>query len=128
MYQITQDYVARLWQQDVDPHDLVFKRRLSRDLNAYQAVTYQAAAAQHLHSHGMPVYPGQNVRYVIVNASASNPLKRVIPLQLMDHVPVRPDASKYEELLIRAFENILPPSMTGFNNENNINYELTEFI
>jgi hypothetical protein len=128
VYRVLQMYIARLKDRDVDPKDLVFKRRLTREIDAYQSMTYQAAAAHILRSRGIPIHAGQNVKYVIVNAEAKNPLQRVIPLQVLDHVPVRPDTAKYEEFLIRAFENILPPSITGFSARTKPNHSLTEFL
>jgi DNA polymerase-2 len=88
------------------PEDLTISKRISQEPNAYKVDSLTALAAQQLEDTGIPIHPGEKVRYVIKDAESKDKSERVRPFPL-----VRPDdtydVKKYQEMLIKATEEIL---------------------
>jgi DNA polymerase elongation subunit (family B) len=61
----------------VDPQRLLLKRRMTRELDAYQTETRTATAARQLDRLGVKVHPGERVRYVVADARAKTRANRV---------------------------------------------------
>ena len=106
-YSICQDYINKLWNNDVDIHDLILHSRLSREPNEYRATSRAAIVAKQLVSAGRELHAGQRVRYVLIDADAPSPLRRVKALELFDD-STRYDPDAYAKLCLRAFENLVP--------------------
>ena len=62
----------------------------------------------------MTVEPGVKIRYLILDAHAKDYKKRVKAEQLL-RGNERYDVEEYQKLMIRAYENLIPPE---FNKEN----------
>jgi DNA polymerase elongation subunit (family B) len=86
--------------------DLAVGKRISQEPNDYKVDSLTALAAQQLENFGIPIHPGEKVRYVIKDAEAKDKDERVRPFPL-----VGPDDSydvkKYLEMLVKATEEIL---------------------
>lgn len=111
-YEVCLNYMDRLCDYDVDLRDLILNANLTRDPHEYRAVSRAAVVAQQLAKAGQELHAGQRVRYVMVHADSTNPLRRVKALELFDE-STRYDPRAYSDLCERAFENLIPAQYLG---------------
>jgi DNA polymerase-2 len=86
--------------------DLAIGKRISQEPSAYKVDSLTALAAQELEDVGMPIHPGEKVRYVIKDALSKNKAERVRPFPLVGPDDTY-DVKKYVDLLVKATEEIL---------------------
>lgn len=115
-------YLSRIRSGLADPEDLALSRKLSRELDSYQANARSAVAARQLKRIGVNLHPGQQVKYVVTDADADNPNLRVKALQLIDRKKY--DREWYVEKLISSAEELLNPF--GYDRKNIRNRLLRE--
>jgi DNA polymerase elongation subunit (family B) len=100
------EYSLTLKEGQVKAEELTIGKRISQEPNAYKVDSLTALAAQQLEDFGIPIHPGEKVRYVIKDALSKDKDDRVRPFPL-----VSPDDSydvkKYLELLLKATEELL---------------------
>ena len=100
------EYSLMLKNGQTKKEDLAIGKRISQEPNEYKVDSLTALAAQQLEDVGIPIHPGEKVRYVIKDALSKNKDDRVRPFPL-----VSPDDSydvkKYLEMLIKATEELL---------------------
>ncbi|MEM3698112.1 MAG: DNA polymerase domain-containing protein, partial [Candidatus Bathyarchaeia archaeon] len=102
---VLKSYAQRLLSGNVDVYDLVVAKRLSRHPNDYAHDVFQAIAGGQLLDSGFDVYPGQTVRYIIVDADNRSPNNRVRAVQLFNGRQ-KFDVQKYLEMLLEAGETL----------------------
>ena len=102
---VVQQYIRRIRSGNCTPEELAVTTHVSRHPNEYKVDSYQAVAAKQLEVLGRGPGPGEKVSYVITNAAAAEGRKRVV---ILDHFTGRYDKEKYVELLVRAFQNLVP--------------------
>jgi len=90
----------------VKNENLVIGKRISREPSAYKVDSLTALAAQELEDAGIPVHPGEKVRYVIKDAESKDKAERVRPFPLVGPDDTY-DVKKYLDFLVRATEEIL---------------------
>ncbi|MHA1636747.1 MAG: DNA polymerase domain-containing protein [Candidatus Thorarchaeota archaeon] len=120
-YEVCQEYINRLWNEDVDIRDLVLHTRLTREPSEYRATSRAAIVAKQLVQAGRDLHAGQRVRYILTNADSPNPLRRVKALELFDDT-TRYDPEAYARLCKRAFESLIPNQYL-----NQTNMEMSEY-
>jgi DNA polymerase elongation subunit (family B) len=86
--------------------DLAIGKRISQEPNAYKVDSLTALAAQELEDIGIPIHPGERVRYVIKDAESKDKSERVRPFPLVGPDDTY-DVKKYLEMLVKATEEIL---------------------
>ncbi len=86
--------------------DLVIGKTISKEPNAYKVDSLTALAAQQLEDFGIPIHPGEKVRYVIKDALSKDKGERVRPFPLVGPDDTY-DVKKYQEMLVRAAEELL---------------------
>lgn len=86
--------------------DLTIAKRISQEPNAYRVDSLTALAAQQLEDTGIPIHPGEKVRYVIKDALSKDKSERVRPFPLVGPDDAY-DVKKYQEMLVKATEEIL---------------------
>ncbi len=100
------EYDLRLRSGRMRQEELTVSKRISREPNAYKVDSLTALAAQQLEDAGIPIHPGEKVRYMIRDVLSKEKDGRVRPFPL-----VGPDDSydlkKYQEMLVKATEEIL---------------------
>jgi DNA polymerase elongation subunit (family B) len=86
--------------------DLAIGKRISQEPGAYKVDSLTALAAQELEDVGIPIHPGEKVRYVIKDAESKDKAARVRPFPLVGPDDIY-DVKKYLDLLVKATEEIL---------------------
>jgi DNA polymerase-2 len=100
------EYSLRLKHGETKEEDLAIGKRISQEPNAYKVDSLTALAAQQLEDFGIPIHPGEKVRYVIKDALSKNKDERVRPFPLVGPDDTY-DVKKYLELLLKATEELL---------------------
>ena len=96
----------RLKNGEMKQEDLAIGKRISQEPNAYKVDSLTALAAQQLEDIGIPIHPGEKVRYVIKDALSKNKDERVRPFPLVGPDDTY-DVKKYLEMLVKATEELL---------------------
>jgi len=100
------EYSLMLKDGRMKQEDLTIAKRISREPNAYKVDSLTALAAQQLEDTGIPIHPGEKVRYVIKDAQSRDKAERVRPFPLVGPDDTY-DVKKYQELLVKATEELL---------------------
>jgi DNA polymerase elongation subunit (family B) len=100
------EYSLMLKDGRMKQEDLTIAKRISREPNAYKVDSLTALAAQQLEDTGIPIHPGEKVKYVIKDAQSRDKAERVRPFPLVGPDDTY-DVKKYEEMLLKATEEIL---------------------
>jgi len=112
--QVLRGYVEKLLRDNVSVEELLVSKRLSKHPQDYAHNVFQAVAAKQLLAAGFDVYPGQTVRYLIVDADNRSPNNRVRAAELLNGRQ-RFDVQKYLEMLLEAGETLF--SVFGYDLE-----------
>jgi len=101
-------FAVILLKGEVDPYDLVFHKRTSRNLDEYAVFNEQVAALMQLEEHGVKKNAGQGVDYIILDRAARTAKGKVRVRELMkgdeDY-----DKKVYYRYLLRCGESLLLP-------------------
>ncbi|OGP65308.1 MAG: hypothetical protein A2169_02350 [Deltaproteobacteria bacterium RBG_13_47_9] len=100
------EYSLKLKDGRTKQEDLAIGKRISQEPNAYKIDSLSALAAQQLEDVGIPIHPGEKVRYVIKDALSKDKAKRVSAFPLVGPDDTY-DVKKYLEMLVKATEEIL---------------------
>jgi len=100
------EYSLMLKDGRMKQEDLTIAKRISQEPNAYKVDSLTALAAQQLEDTGIPIHPGEKVKYVIKDALAEDKSERVRPFPLVGPDDVY-DVKKYQEMLAKATEEVL---------------------
>jgi DNA polymerase elongation subunit (family B) len=100
------EYSLMLKGGEAKKEDLAIGKRISQEPNAYKVDSLTALAAQQLEDFGIPIHPGEKVRYVIKDALSKEKDERVRPFPLVGPDDTY-DVQKYLEMLLKATEEIL---------------------
>lgn len=100
------EYSLALKDGRAEREDLAIGKRISQEPNSYKVDSLTALAAQELEDIGIPIHPGEKVRYVIKDALSKDKAERVKPFPLVGPDDTY-DVKKYQEMLIKATEEIL---------------------
>jgi DNA polymerase-2 len=100
------EYSLRLKNGETKQEDLAIGKRISQEPNAYKVDSLTALAAQQLEDIGIPIHPGEKVRYVIKDALSKNKDERVRPFPLVGPDDTY-DVKKYLEMLVKATEELV---------------------
>ena len=94
-----------LWRGHVVPAELAIAARVSREAESFRANSPVAVCLRILAQRGIRIPPGQKVRYVIVDRSHPDPLRRYRPEPFIDEGRDY-DAVAYQALLLDAFKEV----------------------
>ncbi len=79
---------------------------MRQDLTQYRSLFSHVSAALQLTEPGKSLIRGDIIRYIYTDAAHKNPLRRVMPIDLLSEEPDY-DKEKYREMLLEAAESIL---------------------
>jgi DNA polymerase-2 len=100
------EYSLKLKDGRARQEDLAIGKRISKEPNAYKVDSLTALAAQELEDFGIPIHPGERVRYMIKDALSKNKGERARPFPLVGPDDTY-DVKKYLEILVKATEEVL---------------------
>lgn len=106
--QVMQSYLTQLENGGIPLKELLVTIRPSRSPEEYVSNTRQAIAAVQLAKSDVRIEPGMKLNYLITDALAKDPMKRVKVTQLLTG-DERYDIEEYRKLCIRAYESLIPP-------------------
>jgi len=99
---------------EIEVKDLVVSKILRQDLYKYRTLFPHVAAALQLSEAGVPLVRGDTIQYIYTDAAHSNPLHRVVPVNLIDEAQEQDyDKEKYRDMLLDAAETVL--TCVGFS-------------
>jgi DNA polymerase elongation subunit (family B) len=91
---------------EIQIKDLVVSKMLRQDLTKYRSLFPHVSAALQLTEAGKSLVRGDIIQYIYTDAAHKNPLRRVMPLDLLSEEHYY-DKEKYREMLLEAAETIL---------------------
>jgi DNA polymerase elongation subunit (family B) len=91
---------------ELELKDLVVSKILRQDLYKYRSLFPHVSAALQLTQAGVPLVRGDTIQYIYTDATHSNPLRRVTPLDLVSGEEDY-DREKYRDMLLEAAETVL---------------------
>jgi DNA polymerase elongation subunit (family B) len=90
---------------EIQMKDLVVSKILRQDLTKYRSLFPHVSAALQLTEAGKSLVRGDIIQFIYTDAAHKNPLRRVMPLDLISEEYY--DKEKYREILLEAAESIL---------------------
>jgi len=90
----------------VHQEDLAIGKTISQEPNDYKVDSLTALAAQQLEDSGIPIHPGERVRYMIKDSQSKVKDERVRPFPLVGPDDTY-DAKEYQKMLLKATEELL---------------------
>jgi DNA polymerase I len=97
--------IERLHAGTVPAERLVERNRVSKPLEGYTQNTQNVAALKRAREQGLPVHPGQDIEYVVVDDGKTSRERVALAHEDVDSY----DPSYYETLLVRAVGSVLSP-------------------
>jgi DNA polymerase elongation subunit (family B) len=91
---------------EIQLKNLVVSKMLRQDLTKYKNLFPHVSAALQLTEAGVSLVRGDIIQYIYTNSAHKNPLRRVMPLNLISEEHDY-DKEKYREMLLEAAESIL---------------------
>jgi DNA polymerase elongation subunit (family B) len=91
---------------EIQIKDLVVSKMLRQDLTKYRSLFPHVSAALQMTEVGISLVRGDMIQYIHINAAHKNPLRRVMPLDLLSEEHDY-DKEKYREMLLEAAETVL---------------------
>ena len=91
---------------EIQMKDLVLSKMLRQDLTKYRSLFPHVSAALQLTEAGKSLVRGDIIQYIYTDAAHKNPLRRVMPLDLVSEEHDY-DKEKYREMLLEAAGSIL---------------------
>jgi len=101
-------YLRELRAGNVDPKELVLRRRVQKDASEYANNNLNAMVVRELAQFGINVQAGEVIEYVIVDQSGKREPQKAKSLLTYQHFDGY-DIEKYTELLLKAVETLLSP-------------------
>ena len=101
------DTYLQVMRGEIDPFALAISKRLHRDVNTYRSLFPHVVAGMHLARRGKKLEEYGTVDYVIMSAKNSNPMRRVLPVAMIDKGQIYYDRVKYGKLLLDVADTIL---------------------
>ncbi|RLF58892.1 MAG: hypothetical protein DRN27_04165 [Thermoplasmata archaeon] len=106
--QVLFDAARRIYNQQVDPMNLIFTTRISRPLSSYKMNTFSTSALKQLKECNIHPKPGQSVQYIVKNHHAIRGMDRVCVKELLTE-NISFDKRFYIHYLAQCGETILLP-------------------
>jgi len=89
--------------------ELVISKVLRKPVNTYRSLFPHVIAAIQMTQKGKRLKHGEKIDFVYVNAEHANPLRRVVPADILDDRSQHYDRDKYVELVLDVAETVLGP-------------------
>jgi DNA polymerase elongation subunit (family B) len=101
--------------EEIQQQDLVISKLLRQDIEKYKSLFPHVSAAIQLSSKGEGKHPrkGDTIQYIYTNSQHKDPLRRVIPLEILqkgesrENTAMNYDKEKYRQMILDAAETVL---------------------
>jgi DNA polymerase elongation subunit (family B) len=102
--------------EEIEQQDLIISKLLRQDIEKYKSLfPHVSAAIQLLSSKGVGKHPrkGDTIQYIYTNSQHKDPLRRVIPLEILqkgesrENTAMNYDKEKYRQMILDAAETVL---------------------
>ena len=117
LFLVTQAIDKIMTGEDLLQQDLVISKLLRQDIEKYRSLFPHVSAAIQLSQGGRSLAKGDNIEYIYINSQHTNPLCRVVPLELVKEEEeqgqgikqnlLNYDKEKYREMILDAAESVL---------------------
>ena len=124
-YMKAKEYVVRMLEEvasgKIPPENLIITKMLRRPVDSYRVLLpHVSAAIQMIQSGrrlkaGRPPHGSQPINFLYVDAEHPNPLRRVMPAEMINGAHHHYDREKYQEMLLDVAETVL--GWKGFTRE-----------
>ncbi len=101
-------YLRQLRDGNIDPSELVLRRRVQKDASEYSNNNVNAMVVRELAQFGVNIQAGEVIEYVIVDRTGKRDPQKAKSLLTYQHEDGY-DIEKYTELLLKAVETLLSP-------------------
>ncbi|MBI5020200.1 MAG: hypothetical protein HZB59_02075 [Ignavibacteriales bacterium] len=101
-------YLRKLRNGNVDPRELVLRRRVQKDAGEYANNNVNAMVVRELAQFGVNIQAGEVIEYVIIDQTGKRDPQKAKSLLTYQHEDGY-DIEKYTELLFKAVETLLSP-------------------
>ncbi|MFH0748631.1 MAG: DNA polymerase domain-containing protein [Candidatus Bathyarchaeota archaeon] len=101
------DTYNRVRRGEIDLAKLAMSKRLHRHVDSYKSMVPHVAAAKHLVLHGKRIEEYDTVDFVFENSKHRNPLRRVLPTEMIDNGNKYYDRTKYGKLVLDVANTVL---------------------
>jgi DNA polymerase elongation subunit (family B) len=98
--------IDKVMAREIQIKDLVVSKMLRQDLTEYRSLFPHVSAALQLTDAGKSLIRGNIIQYIYTDEAHKNPLRRVMPLDLISEEHDC-DKEKYRDMLLEAAESIL---------------------
>ena len=98
--------IDKVMTSEIQIKDLIVSKMLRQDLIKYRSLFPHVSAALQLTEAGKSLLRGDIIQFIYTDAAHKNPLRRVMPLDLISEEHDY-DKEKYREMLLEAAESIL---------------------
>lgn len=92
----------------VDPKELVLRRRVQKEADAYTHNSVTALVVKELAAFGIRIQPGEVIEYIIIDQTGKNDAQKAKSLLTYQHWDGY-DREKYTELFLKSLETLLLP-------------------
>jgi len=101
-------YLKELQHGQVNPHELVIRRRVQKEATQYVHNSMNAMVVKELAEYDIHIQPGESIEYVIIDQTGKREPQKAKSLLTYRHEDGY-DIEKYSELLLKAVETLLSP-------------------
>ena len=101
-------YIHELREGRVNPLELVIRRQISQEPNAYVNESLNAVVAKAIEEAGIHLSPGEMIEYIILDHTGKKKPEKAKPLALYA-LEDGYDTEKYTEITLKAIETLLQP-------------------
>ena len=101
-------YIHELREGRVNPLELVIRRQISQEPNAYVNESLNAVVAKAIEEAGIHLSPGEMIEYIILDHTGKKKAEKAKPLALYA-LEDGYDVEKYTEITLKAIETLLQP-------------------
>ncbi|MDQ1281495.1 MAG: DNA-directed polymerase [Thermoproteota archaeon] len=103
----TRETYSKVMRGEVDAKELVISKRVHKDVRDYRSMFPHVVAARQMTTLGKKLKEFSSVDFVFMNSEHRNPLRRVIPLVMVDDGCNYYDRKKYGKLILDVADTIL---------------------
>ena len=100
--------IHELQHGQINPRELVLRRRIQKDMTEYSTNTMNALVVKELARYGMNIHPGEIIEYIIIDQSGKRDPQKAKSLLTYEYGDGY-DTEQYTDMLLKSVETLLAP-------------------